>query len=52
MKKKNFEVEQVTITLDKEVIKELKEIAKEEARSFSSQINYILKKYLQQKILK
>lgn len=52
MKKKNFEVEQVTITLDKEVIKELKEIAKKEARSFSAQINYILKKYLQQKILK
>lgn len=52
MKKKNFNVEQATITLDKNIVKELKQIAEDEGRSFSAQINYILKKYLQQKVIK
>ena len=38
--------EKVSITLDADIIKKVKQLAEEDDRSFSQYINYVLKDYL------
>lgn len=41
--------EKVSITLDSDIVQEIKKLAEENERSFSQYINLVLKKYLQKR---
>ena len=41
--------EKKSITLDKEIIKKVEELAKKESRSFSNMVQRILEKYFEEK---